>query len=90
MVLDGPISRVDFIKNVLDIHELGQAFAPGVHSGPDLKLWWTGSPYIKPYYLNGLLLKCLLLFQWGENWCGQHSKRQGFQGCNHSNTCKED
>ncbi|KAF9538414.1 hypothetical protein CPC08DRAFT_606382, partial [Agrocybe pediades] len=36
------ISRVDFISNCLRVHNKADKFAPGVHSGPNFKIWWTG------------------------------------------------
>lgn len=42
ITLEG-ITRVDFIKAFLSIHNLDTQFAPGVHSGPPFKLSWTGS-----------------------------------------------
>ncbi|KIJ96371.1 hypothetical protein K443DRAFT_107389, partial [Laccaria amethystina LaAM-08-1] len=43
IVLD-KISRSDFIKAFLATHNLSDKYSPGVHSGPDFKLWWSGSP----------------------------------------------
>ena len=37
------ITRADFIKAFLRTHDLYDKYAPGVHSGPDFKFWWTGS-----------------------------------------------
>ncbi|KAF9245415.1 hypothetical protein BU15DRAFT_71167 [Melanogaster broomeanus] len=37
------ISHVDFVKAFLQIHELTDQYSPGVHFGPQFKLWWTGS-----------------------------------------------
>ncbi|KAF8834082.1 hypothetical protein BDN67DRAFT_1016881 [Paxillus ammoniavirescens] len=37
------INRVDFVKAFLRIHELTDQYSPGVHFGPQFKLWWTGS-----------------------------------------------
>ncbi|KIJ94158.1 hypothetical protein K443DRAFT_110911, partial [Laccaria amethystina LaAM-08-1] len=43
IVLD-QITRTDFIKAFLATHNLSDKYSPGVHSGPDFKLWWSGSP----------------------------------------------
>lgn len=40
------LGRAEFIKAWLDVHDLGEQFGPGVHSGPDFKLWWLGSRYV--------------------------------------------
>ena len=45
IVLD-KITRTDFIKAFLATHNLSDKYSPGVHSGPDFKLWWSGSPYV--------------------------------------------
>ena len=45
IVLD-KITRADFIKAFLATHNLSDKYSPGVHSGPDFKLWWSGSPYV--------------------------------------------
>ncbi|TFY76970.1 hypothetical protein EWM64_g7043 [Hericium alpestre] len=37
------ISRVDFVKAFLRVHDLDNQYSPSVHAGPDFKLWWTGS-----------------------------------------------
>ncbi|KAF9230914.1 hypothetical protein BU15DRAFT_68784 [Melanogaster broomeanus] len=37
------ISRLDFVKAFLQIHELTDQYSPGVHFSPQFKLWWTGS-----------------------------------------------
>jgi hypothetical protein len=42
IVIEG-ISRCDLIKAGLGVHELASVFSPGVNSGPDFKIWWTGS-----------------------------------------------
>jgi hypothetical protein len=42
VVLDS-ITCVEFIKAVLKIQGLSDNFSPGVHSGPNFKLWWTGA-----------------------------------------------
>ena len=36
-------SRCEFIVKMLGVHDLDDQFAPGVHSGPSFKLWFTGS-----------------------------------------------
>ncbi|KIJ10550.1 hypothetical protein PAXINDRAFT_16468 [Paxillus involutus ATCC 200175] len=36
-------SHMDFIKAFFCVHDLGDQFSPGIHSGPPFKLWWTGS-----------------------------------------------
>lgn len=46
------ITRVDFIKAILSVHNLHTQFAPGVHSGPPFKLSWTGSTYVNLYSLS--------------------------------------
>jgi len=45
IVLDN-ITRADFIKAFLATHNLSDKYSPGVHSGPDFKLWWSGLPYV--------------------------------------------
>jgi len=40
------ITCTNFIKAFLSTHSLSNKYSPGVHSGPDFKLWWSGSPYI--------------------------------------------
>ncbi|KAF8062512.1 hypothetical protein FPV67DRAFT_1672970 [Lyophyllum atratum] len=40
IVLDG-ITRMDFIKAFLAAHNLDALYSPGVHSGPDFKIWWS-------------------------------------------------
>ncbi|KAF9229200.1 hypothetical protein BS17DRAFT_762875 [Gyrodon lividus] len=37
------IGRTDFIKAWLKAHDLDEQFSPGVHSGPEFRMWWTGS-----------------------------------------------
>ncbi|KIK76654.1 hypothetical protein PAXRUDRAFT_18046 [Paxillus rubicundulus Ve08.2h10] len=37
------ISRIDFVKAFLRVHEVANQYSPGVHFGPQFKLWWTGS-----------------------------------------------
>ena len=37
------MGRAEFIKAWLKIHELDEQFSPGIHSGPNFKMWWTGS-----------------------------------------------
>jgi hypothetical protein len=39
------IARVDFIQAFLRIHELADQYSPGAHTGPEFKIWWTGSRY---------------------------------------------
>ncbi|KAF8835086.1 hypothetical protein BDN67DRAFT_992531 [Paxillus ammoniavirescens] len=39
----GKISRTDFIKAFLRVHDLADQYNPGIHFGPQFKLWWTGS-----------------------------------------------
>ncbi|KAG6836198.1 hypothetical protein H0H93_010421 [Arthromyces matolae] len=39
--IDG-ITRTDFIKEFLRIHSLSDHYSPGVHSGPQFRIWWTG------------------------------------------------
>ena len=45
IVLD-QITHTDFIKAFLATHNLSDKYSPGVHSGPDFKLSWLGSPYV--------------------------------------------
>ncbi|KIJ57472.1 hypothetical protein HYDPIDRAFT_171677, partial [Hydnomerulius pinastri MD-312] len=40
-ILMDEISHVDFIKAFLRIHDLTDQYSPGVHFGPQFKLWWT-------------------------------------------------
>ena len=42
IVLEG-ITRVKFIEACLAIHSLDTVFAPGVNSGPPIRVWWTAS-----------------------------------------------
>ncbi|EDR02051.1 uncharacterized protein LACBIDRAFT_332644 [Laccaria bicolor S238N-H82] len=42
LVLD-KITCADFIKAFLATHNMSDKYSPGVHSGPDFKLWWSGS-----------------------------------------------
>ncbi|KAF9225177.1 hypothetical protein BS17DRAFT_801307 [Gyrodon lividus] len=35
--------HTDFIKAWLKAHDLDKQFSPGVHSGPEFRMWWTGS-----------------------------------------------
>ncbi|KAI9059855.1 hypothetical protein FKP32DRAFT_1578952 [Trametes sanguinea] len=42
VVIEG-ISRASFVTKLLAIHGLANDFAPGVHSGPVFKLWYSGS-----------------------------------------------
>ncbi|KAL6303693.1 hypothetical protein BKA93DRAFT_817976 [Sparassis latifolia] len=42
IVLEG-IKHTGFIQAFLAVHDLADQFSPGVHSGPNFKLWWTGS-----------------------------------------------
>ncbi|KIK81779.1 hypothetical protein PAXRUDRAFT_155282, partial [Paxillus rubicundulus Ve08.2h10] len=42
MLID-EISRTDFIKAFLRVHDLADQYSPGIHFGPQFKLWWTGS-----------------------------------------------
>ncbi|KIK93182.1 hypothetical protein PAXRUDRAFT_145638 [Paxillus rubicundulus Ve08.2h10] len=37
------INCTDFIKAWLKVHDLNEQFSPGVHSGPEFRMWWTGS-----------------------------------------------
>ena len=37
------ITRVKFIEACLAIHSLDTVFAPGVNSGPPIRVWWTAS-----------------------------------------------
>jgi hypothetical protein len=39
------ITRVDFIQAFLRIHELSDQYSPSAHTGPEFKIWWTGSRY---------------------------------------------
>jgi hypothetical protein len=39
-------TRSDFIKAFLSIHKLCDQFSPGVHAGPDFRIWWSGSRYV--------------------------------------------
>jgi len=43
------ITQVEFIKAILAIHNLSNKFTPGVHSGPNIKVWWTGVRYVNHY-----------------------------------------
>ncbi|KAF8878266.1 hypothetical protein CPB84DRAFT_1688378 [Gymnopilus junonius] len=61
------ITRVEFIKAILAIHNLSDKFAPGVHSGPNMKVWWTGAsggkggaPSIQTDHQFGIALEALL------------------------------
>ncbi|TFK80000.1 hypothetical protein K466DRAFT_504633 [Polyporus arcularius HHB13444] len=36
-------SRAEFIQAALAIHELDEQYRAGAHSGPAMKVWWTGS-----------------------------------------------
>jgi hypothetical protein len=38
------ITRTEFVRAYLGVHDLGDQYSPGVHSGPSFKLWWAGSP----------------------------------------------
>ena len=40
------IMCVDFVKAILGVHHISDKFAPGVHSGPDFKMWWNGTRFI--------------------------------------------
>ena len=40
------ITRVDFVKAFLGVHGISDKFAPGVHSGPDFKMWWNGARFV--------------------------------------------
>jgi hypothetical protein len=40
------ISRVEFIQQVLRIHDLTDQYSPGVNMGPGFKFAWTGSPCV--------------------------------------------
>ncbi|GLB45420.1 hypothetical protein LshimejAT787_2500090 [Lyophyllum shimeji] len=40
IVLDG-ITRMEFIKAFLAVHDLDDQYSPGVHSGPNFKIWWS-------------------------------------------------
>ena len=51
IVLD-KITHADFIKAFLATHNLSDKYSPGVHSGPDFKLWWSGSPYVLFFILK--------------------------------------
>ncbi|GBE83748.1 predicted protein [Sparassis crispa] len=42
IVLEG-IGRTGFMQAFLAVHDLADQFSPGVHLGPDFKLWWMGS-----------------------------------------------
>ena len=44
------IIQVEFIKAFLMIHFLHAHFAPGIHSGPEFRLSWTGSAYIGLFF----------------------------------------
>jgi hypothetical protein len=37
------IQRVELIEACLKAHGLHNQFAPGPHSGPGFKMWWTGN-----------------------------------------------
>ncbi|EDR02921.1 uncharacterized protein LACBIDRAFT_331920 [Laccaria bicolor S238N-H82] len=43
MILLDSITCVDFVKAILGVHGISDKFAPGVHSGPDFKMWWNGA-----------------------------------------------
>jgi len=48
------IMRIEFVKAFLTIHSLHAHFAPGVHSGPEFRLSWTGSAYVGYYIFHCL------------------------------------
>ncbi|KAF9045626.1 hypothetical protein BJ165DRAFT_1346215 [Panaeolus papilionaceus] len=61
------ISRVDFIKSILKIHGLDETFSPGMHSGPDFKLYYfyysggkSGAPSIQNDHQFSVALEALL------------------------------
>jgi hypothetical protein len=39
-------THIEFIKAVLKIQGLSDNFSPGVHSGPNFKLWWMGARFV--------------------------------------------
>lgn len=43
--IDG-ITRSTFVTKMLAVHDLAKDYAPGVHSGPSFKLWFTGSRFV--------------------------------------------
>jgi len=45
-VILNKIICTNFIKAFLTTHNLSEKYSPGVHSGPDFKLWWLGLPYV--------------------------------------------
>ena len=79
IVLD-KITRADFIKAFLATHNLSDKYSPGVHSGPDFKLWWSGSPYV--FFL--ILKSSPHLFAVVAN-LGQQLSRQTMTSMLHSN-----
>ncbi|KIJ90739.1 hypothetical protein K443DRAFT_657906 [Laccaria amethystina LaAM-08-1] len=61
------VSRIDFVKAILKIHGLAETFSPGVHSGPNFKIWWSGAsggkggaPLIQNDHQFGVALAALL------------------------------
>ena len=53
VVLSG-ISRAEFVRTFLHAHGLGDDFAPGPHSGPSFRMWWTGIACVSHVLLNVL------------------------------------
>jgi hypothetical protein len=42
IVLDN-ITRMEFINELFQVHDLADQYSPGIHMGPGFKLSWTGS-----------------------------------------------
>ncbi|CDO75078.1 hypothetical protein BN946_scf185010.g3 [Trametes cinnabarina] len=42
-ILLAGLSRTDFLHAALAVHELADQYSAGVHSGPPVKIWWSGS-----------------------------------------------
>ena len=58
--LDG-LTRAEFIARILAVHELAKDYAPGVHSGPAFKMWFTGSKYVQCHQRSYDLSPVLIL-----------------------------
>ena len=41
--IDASSTRVAFVAAFLGVHDLSEMYSAGVHSGPNFKLYWTGS-----------------------------------------------
>ena len=69
------ITRVEFIKAFLTIHSLHAHFAPGIHSGPEFRLSWTGSAYVGLFFCLITIHTHSYSLKWREGWCSNDSNR---------------